>query len=297
VDVQDCAFVSLSSRRVESEHVAIKHGSTQGFRHTYPAMTCARARSPQTLLMLDSAAGMDFVIMTWNSRTIWSELLEHELSKPAIAALPTSKRHAKVYRYAGEDHFHDHSELSSALACWSSSELKNKAQPAIPLSPLMGVVIEYFKSRLAPNDVVSVPAGLLLSASAPCEAMPEALTNADVLHEIRPRPAFGAAVADLRFFRVVDTRPENKVQIKSNHLMKQKTLIKAVTLKVISDTDDGIYVQPSGLLCVVTVVRLCLGVYVRSAWLVATLDILAGPGLVQGVGWGGVLEFELERMY
>ena len=89
---QEYAFVSLSERNTEREHVGVKVAANRGLTKAGPAIVCSRKRREQALQMLEDEQQLAFLVSNWRSRSIWSSLLEHLLSRAEVSRLDQAEK-------------------------------------------------------------------------------------------------------------------------------------------------------------------------------------------------------------
>ena len=152
VVVQEYAFTSNVSRRVEGEHVKTKSSTKRTFRCCTPAFTCARQRKPQILKLVSE--DLAWVIMQWPKRKLHHELLEHKYTTAEVNSFTLPQRHARVYGYDMETHFNaGAAEKQKDIGHFAALRNKAFASPAIPLTDCMWQIIDFLKSSFRPGMV------------------------------------------------------------------------------------------------------------------------------------------------
>ena len=138
--VQEQALGAMTGRVVEAEHKQVKAAITRGFKHSKPAVACARSRCGQSLDVVDSVAGADFVCQKWNS-LFFSELLGHRADKHQLAKMSWACKLSKVYQYSEIDLFPDTSEVDRQMVALEKERARHVAKPSVPITPQAHYVV------------------------------------------------------------------------------------------------------------------------------------------------------------
>ncbi|CAE7605644.1 unnamed protein product [Symbiodinium sp. CCMP2592] len=211
--VQEYAFVSLSERHTEREHVGVKVAANRGLTKAGPAVVCSRKRRDQVLEMLEDEKQLAFLVNNWRSRRLWSSLLEHMLTHEEVRLMDTPKRLSRLYGYSEEDHFKDCEDSVRADAVYRQT-LRDQTlllAGSFKLPSASHQVVNWLKGHLATGVFFSVSTHvfeLLVDRGRRCED-PAASFRTDVLlsilrADVHPRVSDRASV----FCSVLDARPE-----------------------------------------------------------------------------------------
>ncbi|CAE7359205.1 unnamed protein product, partial [Symbiodinium sp. CCMP2592] len=211
--VQEYAFVSLSERHTEREHVGVKVAANSGLTKAGPAVVCSRKRRDQVLEMLEDEKQLAFLVKNWRSRRLWSSLLEHMLTHEEVRLMETPKRLSRLYGYSEEDHFKDCEDSVRADAVYRQT-LRDQTlllAGSFKLPSASYQVVNWLKGHLATGVFFSVSTHvfeLLVDRGRRCED-PAASFRTDVLlsilrADVHPRVSDRASV----FCSVLDARPE-----------------------------------------------------------------------------------------
>ncbi|CAE7717340.1 unnamed protein product [Symbiodinium sp. CCMP2592] len=211
--VQEYAFVSLSERHTEREHVGVKVAANRGLTKAGPAVVCSRKRRDQVLEMLEDEKQLAFLVNNWRSRRLWSSLLEHMLTHEEVRLMETPKRLSRLYGYSEEDHFKDCEDSVRADAVYRQT-LRDQTlllAGSFKLPSASHQVVNWLKGHLATGVFFSVSTHvfeLLVDRGRRCED-PAASFRTDVLlsilrADVHPRVSDRASV----FCSVLDARPE-----------------------------------------------------------------------------------------
>ncbi|CAE7591048.1 unnamed protein product [Symbiodinium sp. CCMP2592] len=211
--VQEYAFVSLSERHTEREHVGVKVAANRGLTKAGPAVVCSRKRRDQVLEMLEDEKQLAFLVNNWRSRRLWSSLLEHMLTHEEVRLMDTPKRLSRLYGYSEEDHFKDCEDSVRADAVYRQT-LRDQTlllAGSFKLPSASHQVVNWLKGHLATGVFFSVSTHvfeLLVDRGRRCED-PAASFRTDLLlsilrADVHPRVSDRASV----FCSVLDARPE-----------------------------------------------------------------------------------------
>ncbi|CAE6935987.1 unnamed protein product [Symbiodinium sp. CCMP2592] len=220
--VQEYAFVSLSERHTEREHVGVKVAANRGLTKAGPAVVCSRKRRDQVLEMLEDEKQLAFLVTNWRSRRLWSSLLEHMLTHEEVRLMETPKRLSRLCGYSEEDHFKDCEDSVRADAVYRQA-LRDQTlllAGSFKLPSASYQVVNWLKGHLATGVFFSVSTHvfeLLVDRGRRCED-PAASFRTDVLlsilrADVHPRVSDRASV----FCSVLDARPEARTDARGVH--------------------------------------------------------------------------------
>ena len=155
---QEYAFVSMSERHTEREHVGVKVAANRGLTKAGPAIVCCRKRKDQVLEMIENEQDLTFLTKHWRARNVLNQLLSHQLSPFEVSRLLPQQRWARLYGYAEEDHFKDVSDNARAEAIYRQAVRDQAAAlgPPCQLPSASFQVMHWLKGHLATGTFFSV---------------------------------------------------------------------------------------------------------------------------------------------
>ncbi|CAE7170927.1 unnamed protein product [Symbiodinium microadriaticum] len=218
---QEYAFVSMSERHTEREHVGVNVAANRGLTKAGPAIVCCRKRQDQVLEMIDDEKELTFLVKHWKARNVLNQLLSHQLSAFEVSRLLPQQRWSRLYGYAEEDHFKDVSDNARAEAIYRQA-VRDQAASLVPAAQLPSAsfrVVHWLKGHLATGTFFSVSKAIFrrLEGTAdeespaphysfPTEALFRAL-KADVQPVVNDRQSV--------FLSVLDARPEARADART----------------------------------------------------------------------------------
>ena len=263
VDVQERAMCGNSEKYTESEHKKIKHAQQRGLRYAKPAYTGARKRQPQVTDSIEKPHERDWILQNWNSRTIYSDLLAHKITKTACDKLTVPQRLAKIYGYERTQMFEDTKGQDKSIAALRALRIQARGADVVTMSKLVKDVVFYLKNHFVITGMFSVPRALFNFALVPATESPDDVSELEWLHlfEARAETPVDFAIAAMggrTFFEVVDPRPESKVQISLNRRQRDSTThIQVNAVSVNGAAGSTLHLGMQGRLCYIDVLQWC----------------------------------------
>ncbi|OLP84832.1 hypothetical protein AK812_SmicGene34245 [Symbiodinium microadriaticum] len=190
---QEYAFVSMSERHTEREHVGVNVAANRGLTKAGPAIVCCRKRQDQVLEMIDDEKELTFLVKHWKARNVLNQLLSHQLSAFEVSRLLPQQRWSRLYGYAEEDHFKDVSDNARAEAIYRQAVRDQAASlvPPVQLPSASFQVVHWLKGHLATGTFVSVSKAIFRHVQTPepvclrwlCRQLGENLNENSFLNE------------------------------------------------------------------------------------------------------------------
>ena len=218
---QEYAFVSMSERHTEREHVGVKVAANRGLTKAGPAIVCCRKRQDQVLEMIDDEKELTFLVKHWKARDVLNQLLSHQLSAFEVSRLLPQQRWSRLYGYAEEDHFKDVSDNARAEAIYRQAVRDQAASlvPPVQLPSASFQVVHWLKGHLATGTFFSVSKAIFRrlegtadeESPAPQNSFPTELLFRALKADVQP------VVNDRQtvFLSVLDARPEARADART----------------------------------------------------------------------------------
>jgi hypothetical protein len=236
LEVQELCFGSSVERYVESLHKVCKTAGTRGLRYCKPAYTCARARRPQIVEMIENPRTLDWLVQHWDIRTLHTALLDNTPTAEVLA-MTQPKRLARIYGYDKQSHFRETTVDTQSSSTLSSCFSRAQKTVDVPVTQCMTVGIEYLKCRLPGQCIFSCPRDLFAMASPTSGVVPAGISLLQLAEAVGPRDP--AAVADPVFFDIRDARPEGKFHVRNLHVATSRHYMVVSVLRT-HERHDGI---------------------------------------------------------
>jgi hypothetical protein len=231
VELRSMTMVSTTEQRVEEMHARIFQLNRSVGRSLAPPSTCARLRHHQNMEVMKDWRARAFVVHMWRRRRTARDLMKGALPAGALELASTKDLIRGVYHCMPQQLYRD-VKLEKGLI--SNLQWMSKV-PAFKPPPPLALAVEYFKERLKPGVVFSMPAALLpesmqqpgkaphaeavVTAAQEAQGVvvvaqaafkPDAVVNEAVAWAAEPPDGgwivcMGLDVMDHRFFRVVKT--------------------------------------------------------------------------------------------
>ena len=218
IEIRDMNLTPTCEQRIEEVHARISALNKHVGRNLLPATTSARLRQSQNFVVLEDWRAKVFLCNAWAKRPA-RELLEGVMSKEFCRHANQLDCIRAVNHCLPRQLFAD----ASAEAVLMQQFRNAGKAPTFSLSPNTKLAMDYFKERLPPGCIFSLPTAVLpdeivgaaASASQATPVAPPACAESTVLGEaMQPATAHGQAERSMKmgreygthkFFRVVRT--------------------------------------------------------------------------------------------